>query len=111
MVDKILRNEISGAWNFGPDETQFRTVASVAEYACKIWDPQVNWVLDDNNHPHEATLLTLNSNKARFQLGWQEKLDFEQSIRWSIEWYKRVNGGESALENCLRNINEFELMN
>jgi len=111
LVDKILTNEIIGAWNFGPDETQFRTVASVAEYACEIWNPQVSWVLDNNNHPHEATLLTLNSNKARFQLGWQEKLDFEQSIRWSIEWYKRVNEGESAIENCLRNINEFELMN
>jgi CDP-glucose 4,6-dehydratase len=110
LVEKMLGNEISGAWNFGPNETQFRTVANVTEYAGEIWNAQAKWVLDENIHPNEATLLTLNSNKARLQLGWLEKLEFEQSIRWSIEWYKRVYEGESALENCLRNIKDFELM-
>lgn len=110
LVDKIIGNEIRGAWNFGPDETQFRTVANVTEYASEIWNAQVKWVIDENIHPYEATLLTLNSNKARLQLGWRERLAFEQSIRWSIEWYKRVHEGESALENCQRNIKDFELM-
>jgi dTDP-D-glucose 4,6-dehydratase len=50
----------------------------------------------------------LNSNKARTDLGWSDKLSFEESVKWTINWYKNVNEGSNPLEETLKNIREFE---
>ena len=109
MIDRVLGGTAEGAWNFGPRENQTKTVADVADIAGYIWGMEENWELDLGNHPHEASVLTLNSNKARTKLGWSDKLNFEESVEWTISWYKSVYGGSNALEESLRNIREFEL--
>lgn len=108
LVDAILEDRGTGPWNFGPDETQIRTVADVSEMAGEIWGAQQSWEKDDHQHPHEASLLLLNSNKARIELGWKDKLSFEESIKWTLNWYKNVHEGKNSLEETLRNIRDFE---
>jgi dTDP-D-glucose 4,6-dehydratase len=53
-------------------------------------------------------MLMLNSNKARNHLGWSDKLSFEESVKWTINWYKNVSAGSDPLEETLKNIREFE---
>jgi len=110
LVDKILESGFGGAWNIGPDESNFKSVANVSDLAGAIWGVDVNWVLDSASHPHEADLLSLNSEKARSQLGWREKLNFEQSVEWTVNWYKNVANGANPLEQCLNDIAKFEMM-
>ena len=38
---------------------------------------------------HEAQLLMLDISKARFHLGWKPRLNMEQTIGMTVEWYKR----------------------
>ena len=109
LIDGVLGGTAEGAWNFGPKENQTKTVADVADIAGDIWGMEENWEKDLGNHPHEASVLNLNSNKARTRLGWSEKLNFEESVEWTVNWYKSVYGGSNALEESLRNIREFEL--
>jgi CDP-glucose 4,6-dehydratase len=109
LVDAILAGKASGPWNFGPDQNQIRTVANVSEAAGEIWGANKSWEQDVSQHPHEASLLLLNSNKAREELGWHDKLDFEDSISWTMNWYKNVNDGKDPLEETLKNIREFEI--
>jgi CDP-glucose 4,6-dehydratase len=109
LIDGVLGGIADGAWNFGPNENQNKTVADVANIAGALWGVEENWEKDLGNHPHEASVLTLNSNKARTRLGWSNKLNFEESVEWTINWYKNVYGGSSPLEESLRNIEEFEL--
>ncbi len=50
-----------------------------------IWESSAKWEQDSGFHPHEANLLLLNSEKARTNLGWRDKLNFEESVRWTID--------------------------
>ena len=108
LVDALIEKNTDGAWNFGPDEKQLKTVADVANIAGTIWGAEKSWENDLGNYPHEASLLVLNSNKARTELGWSDKLSFEESVTWTINWYKNVHEGKNPLEETLRNIRDFE---
>ena len=108
LVDALIDNRTDGAWNFGPDENQSKTVADVAEIAGGVWGVEKSWENDLGNHPHEASLLMLNSKKARTELGWSDKLSFEESVKWTIDWYKNVHNGNDPLEETLKNIKSFE---
>ena len=108
LVDAVIEDKAEGAWNFGPDENQSKTVADVANIADKVWGVEKSWENDSGNHPHEASMLTLNSNKARTNLGWSDKLSFEESVEWTTNWYKNVNLGKDPLEETLKNIRDFE---
>jgi CDP-glucose 4,6-dehydratase len=108
LVDALIDKRADGAWNFGPEENQSKTVADVADIAGGVWGVEKNWENDLGNHPHEASLLMLNSNKARTELGWSDKLSFEESVKWTIDWYKNVHYGNDPLEETLKNIKSFE---
>ena len=108
LVDAVIENKAEGAWNFGPDENQSKTVADVANIAAKVWGVEKSWENDSGNHPHEASMLILNSKKARTNLGWSDKLSFEETIEWTTNWYKNVNSGKDPLEETLKNIRDFE---
>ena len=108
LVDAVIQKNANGAWNFGPDEKQSKTVADVANIAGAVWGVEKSWEYDLGNHPHEAAMLMLNSNKARADLGWSDKLSFEESVKWTINWYKNVNEGSNPLDETLKNIREFK---
>jgi len=108
LVEAVVEKKIDGAWNFGPDENQSKTVADVASIAAKVWGVEKSWENDLGNHPHEATMLILNSNKARTKLGWSDKLTFEETVEWTTNWHKNVNSGKDPLEETLKNIRDFE---
>lgn len=108
LVDAVIQKNADGTWNFGPDEKQSKTVADVANIAGAVWGVEKSWENDLGNHPHEASMLMLNSNKARADLGWSDKLSFEESVKWTINWYKNVNEGSNPLDETLKNIREFE---
>jgi len=108
LVDKILETRVNGAWNFGPFDLQTKSVADVAEIAGDVWGVATKWEQDFSPHPQEASQLLLNSNKARKELGWSDKLNFEESIRWTIDWYKNVYDGLDPVKEILKNIWEFE---
>jgi len=108
LVDRVIQGDVNGAWNFGPVESNPKTVADVANIASTVWGVKKGWEIDLANHPHEAPALTLNSNKARRELNWSDKLSFEESIKWTTSWYRNVNDGNDPLEETLKNIKEFE---
>jgi CDP-glucose 4,6-dehydratase len=108
LVDAVIQNNGDGAWNFGPAEKQSKTVADVANIAGAMWGVEKSWENDLASHPHEASLLALNSEKARTQLGWSDRLSFEESVEWTISWYKNVLEGSNPLEETLKNIRAFE---
>jgi CDP-glucose 4,6-dehydratase len=108
LVDATIQNDAHGAWNFGPDENQAKTVADVANIAGAVWGVEKSWESDFGNHPREASMLILNSNKARAELRWSDKLSFQESVEWTIDWHKNVRNGSHPLDEMIKNINHFE---
>ena len=96
------------AWNFGPDDKAARTVRDAVVELEKVWDERVDWQLNDKVQPHEAATLTLDSTKARRELGWSPRLDFADAIRLTGEWYREYKAGRSPAELCLEQIEAYQ---
>jgi len=78
------------AYNFGPSADQNYPVSELINEMSKYWD-QIKWndVSTDKEHVHEAGLLKLNCDKALSFLGWHSALKFEETVKMTVEWYKK----------------------
>ena len=54
----------------------------------KIFWKDINWKLDKNKSFKENVLLNLNNAKAKKYLNWKPILNFEKTIKLTIDWYK-----------------------
>jgi CDP-glucose 4,6-dehydratase len=108
LVNQLMDGNAEGAWNFGPEEEQVKSVSEVANLAGSLWGVERCWQNDLGIHPYEASLLMLNSNKAKMRLGWRNKLSFEDTVGWTINWYKNVLNGSDPYEESCKNIVAFE---
>lgn len=96
------------AWNFGPEMASVRTVQELVAEAVRCWGAG-GW-LDARNPaaPHEAGLLALSIEKARFELGWHPTWSFEQAVRNTITWYRDWNAGRAdARALCTEQITNY----
>lgn len=79
-----------GAWNFGPQVGDVRTVVDVANAIVTQFERGSVVIDEPKNKPHEAHLLQLNSDKARQLLKWNTRWDFDQTLMATGGWYKDV---------------------
>jgi CDP-glucose 4,6-dehydratase len=81
--------QINGeAFNFGPDSTVNQTVAQLLDAMVQRW-PGATWRATENQGGgHEATLLRLSCDKALFYLNWRAVLSFEQTVAFTVDWYR-----------------------
>ena len=89
--------KLASAWNFGPAEDEVRTVEDVVNGVVEAWGSGT-WTSDSNEYPHETTTLTLNTEKARRELGWSPRWPFERAILETVRWYRAAHDGASARE-------------
>lgn len=75
------------AWNFGPDPSANRSVSEVLDRLCTLW-PAARWAATPSAQVHEATLLCLDSSKARQGLDWQPVWTLEQALAHTADWYR-----------------------
>ena len=77
------------AYNFGPPADQNYPVSELINEMSKYWN-QIKWkdISKDAEHVHEASLLKLNCDKALFDLRWHSALQFEETVKMTVEWYK-----------------------
>jgi CDP-glucose 4,6-dehydratase len=112
---KLIDNQIkvgsnwSGAWNFGPDFSERKTVSELVQEFRRIWgisDNRVNVI--DSDLSTEVNFLLLDSSKSRSKLNWTNKLNFNESIKWTGEWYINfIKNNESIMENQITNYYEL----
>jgi CDP-glucose 4,6-dehydratase len=79
------------AYNFGPPAHQNHSVRELIDEMTKYWE-QVRWndTSRSQQHVHEAGLLKLNCDKALYDLNWQPTLQFEDTVRMTVEWYNKM---------------------
>ncbi len=76
----------NGAWNFGPNDVDARTVQEVIQLLNDRWDCSIAWQHDNKPAPHEAHFLKLDCSKASQQLGWRPSWSLERAIEAIVEW-------------------------
>lgn len=91
----------SRGWNVGPDTDSAQPVLELTKKAAHYWGESAKYeIVDSPNKPHEATYLKLDTSLIRAEIGWRPILDFEASLAWTIDWYKRYYSGESVVDLC-----------
>lgn len=84
-------SDLSGeAYNFGPPSDTNYSVRHLIDEMSKYWE-NIKWndVSKNEVHLHEAGLLKLNCDKALFDLNWKPTLYFEDTVRMTVNWYKK----------------------
>ena len=81
------RARYASAWNFGPLESDARSVEDVVKLAARGWGGGLEWSVDPAPQPHETKLLKLDCSKAA-GTGWKPLLNAERAVEWTMEWYR-----------------------
>ncbi len=103
MKQPVKYNE---AWNFGPEVDNLIDVGTLVDKIIEIYG-EGSWKdLSVPNTLHEAKLLALDINKVKKNLDWKPVLNFHETIRFTVNWYKNYRNG-NVLDICNQQINEF----
>jgi CDP-glucose 4,6-dehydratase len=96
---------VANAYNFGPLPTDHLPVKNLVETAIKCWG-NGDWKDTSNpNQLHEAGLLMLDISKATKELNWTPKLQSQEAIEWTIDWYK--NSTKNEFDFTLEQIKKY----
>ncbi|MFN4281224.1 MAG: CDP-glucose 4,6-dehydratase [Alphaproteobacteria bacterium] len=102
----------SSGWNFGPAERDSRPVGWMADRLADAWSARggrpARWRHIPAPGPHEATLLTLSSARAKRAFGWQTLWSAETAIRESVDWYRAFYASDDVRQTTERQIAQFE---
>lgn len=100
--------EFAEAWNFGPEEADAKPVSWILDRLCqKI--PSANWVLDRSPQPHEASVLKLDSVKAKTKLDWAPRWSLDTALDNTVEWHQLWREGQSMAEASVHQIEAYQI--
>lgn len=99
----------ANAWNFGPDPSGDATVGDVASKIALLWGDAGSVSQDTSGcHPHEASLLSLDSSRARQLLNWHPRWSLEESLMKTVDWHKAWLSGSDMGAFCLEQIQAYQ---
>jgi CDP-glucose 4,6-dehydratase len=96
------------ALNFGPTNASGATVAQVADFVAESLG--TSWAETADPQLAEMKYLALNSTRAMQSLGWRPRLDTQQTLEWTIDWYRRFDAGEKPRVLSIEQIERYEAL-
>ncbi|MCO7516144.1 CDP-glucose 4,6-dehydratase [Pseudomonas guariconensis] len=82
----------SGAWNFGPGESDMCSVGEVVQLLARQW-PGAPGAHVEKSDMHEAGLLRLDSSRARQSLGWRPRWSLQECLDRTLGWHQAWRKG------------------
>jgi CDP-glucose 4,6-dehydratase len=110
LGERLLRAEESAAraWNFGPDDTDVKSVGWVADQLVSRWGRTARRQdAGSAGESKEAEALALDSALARHGLLWKPRLPLPIALDWVVEWYKGHQNGNDARAGTLAQIRKY----
>lgn len=109
LAERLWRDPEAGpAYNFGPDPESAASVRDLLTRSADYFDlSRIRWG-DGGEGPHEAGLLTLDSARARADLGFAPRFDLDETIARTWGWYEGLARGLRAETLCSDDIDAFE---
>lgn len=108
LVNKVLLGEATGAWNFGPDNSDFQSVKQLVNKLYGAWgleSPEFKSITPPNHY--ENPFLGLDSSKANDKLGWNCQYNFSESVEKTVEWHKAKIAQMDMQEFSKNQIRDF----
>jgi CDP-glucose 4,6-dehydratase len=94
------------AWNFGPSESEVLNVESLVQMIIKYYGKGSYSNIGEKKY-HEANYLKLNVSLSKEKLNWKLKLNNDEIISKTIEWYKEFEKNKDAKHITLKQISEY----
>lgn len=79
------KNKFVGPWNFGPNKSNIKTVLNIVKLVNK--EKKIKYSKSKKNNFYESKYLALDIRKAKKMLKWKPKLNIQQTIKWTVDWY------------------------
>jgi CDP-glucose 4,6-dehydratase len=95
------------AYNFGPNASEQKTVLQLADGLIQIFGQGSIDLIPDQQNLHEAGLLQLNCERAKQDLGWAPRWDFEKTLKMTGEWYKTLIEGGNPSQVTHEQISDY----
>jgi CDP-glucose 4,6-dehydratase len=92
----------AGAYNFGPHDRGAKPVSWIVERLCGLWSAEARYEIRAAVGLHEAHYLKLDSTLAREKLAWQPRLELEEALEMTIDWFRAYHSG-AAMDNFTSN--------
>lgn len=94
LAESVYENQSSDflvSWNFGPSISSVQSVQSVINLVEHQSGSRIHSAQSDQALPREHKFLALDSTQAHQYLAWRPKLDFYESVRWTLDWHAALN--------------------
>lgn len=102
--------DCSGAWNFGPAESECWPVGTLAKTIASLWGPNAMVEVEEASDIFEHTLLSLDCSKAARLLSWHPKWGVAEGLSRTVDWHKAMRNGEdmwALTQNQLRSHAQY----
>ena len=99
------QREFAEGWNFGPEEGDASPVRWIVERLAQKTGGR--WNHDQQNYPHEASYLRLDSSKARARLGWRPRWHLAEALEKTVAWDAAWRRGEDMRAVSLAQIADY----
>jgi len=111
LGDRLLKGDrtTASAYNFGPGRENEVNVLNLAEGMLKRWGNTTTKITLEPSSIFEAGFLKLDSSKAESELGWRPKLSWDQTLDFTMHWYKDyIKKMDSAYDLMKRDIARYQ---
>jgi CDP-glucose 4,6-dehydratase len=107
LSEKIFSEpDIAGSWNFGPRDSDVRTVEEVLKLMSQRLSNGLSWRVESSSQHQEAQLLKLDSSRSTTLLDWTPKWKLEQALTLTCDWYRAF-----STEPSMETISESQIVN
>ena len=108
MMKNKLKSNLIPNWNFGPLKKNCANVNFIAREIIKKWPESEKIIqITKNKKFHESKFLSLDINKAKKELNWKPRLDFNETIQLTVDWYKNYFSKNKLKDISIRQIEYF----
>ena len=106
-------NQFIGSYNFGPKISNNVSVHNLVKKGYEMWGLKYNKIKKSEDKRYinfkESKLLFLNWDKAFHYLDWSPLLNFDDTLKYTLDWYKKYNSNNYSVEDITKSqINLFE---
>ena len=96
----------AGAWNFGPDDKDIKSVSWIADELCqKVTGAK--WEIQKMMEFSESQSLNIDSSKSKKLLNWDGKWQIGTALEYTFDWYHSWNSGLDMKKISISQIEEY----
>lgn len=97
----------ASAWNFGPVESDTKSVSWITNKLIEKFDSQVRWTQDLDIEFYETIQLKLDCSKAHEKLGWSPVWNLAKCLDEIVRWHRAYQQGADIQDVCMATIKRY----